>query len=80
MTPQQTFVGISHNALFRIDPRLSGQKLVDSQLNQYKSKNQFSCAATTGKGDLVVASDKGDLRLYSELQKRAKTHLPGLGG
>eukprot|EP00158_Paraphelidium_tribonemae_P005597 Partr_v1_DN27422_c0_g1_i2_m71816 putative vacuolar import and degradation protein len=79
MTPQQTFVGMSHNALFRIDPRQSGKKIVDSQVNQYKSKNQFSASATTGKGELVVASDKGDVRLYNHLEKRAKTHLPGLG-
>ena len=79
MTPTQTFVGMSHNALFRIDPRQSGRKLVDSQLNQYKSKNEFRCAATTGKGELVVGSDKGDLRLYNQLDKRAKTHLPGMG-
>ena len=79
MTAQQTFVGVSHNAVFRIDPRQAGTKLVESQLNQYKSKNDFSCATTTGKGELVVASNKGDLRLYNQLEKRAKTHLPGLG-
>jgi hypothetical protein len=80
LTPQQTFVGISSNAIFKIDPRQPGKKLVESQLNQYKSKNQFGAAATTGKGELVVASDKGDLRLYNQIEKRAKTHLPGLGG
>ena len=79
MTPQKTFVGMSHNAFFRIDPRQSGTKLVESEMNQYKSKNEFSCTATTGTGDLVVASDKGDIRLYDKIQKRAKTHLPGLG-
>jgi hypothetical protein len=43
MTPAKTFVGISHNALFRIDPRQSGSKLVTTQLNQYQSKNSYSC-------------------------------------
>jgi hypothetical protein len=80
MTAQKTFVGISHNALFRIDPRLSGSKVVQDQLNQYNSKNQFSCTTTTGKGDLVVASNKGEIRLYDKIQKRAKTQLPGFGG
>ena len=80
MTPQKTFVGISHNAMFRIDPRLNGSKLVQEELNQYASKNEFSCTATTGKGDLIVASQKGDIRLYDKIQKRAKTQLPGLGG
>src|SRR5690606_27163187 len=50
MTGEQTFIGASHNALFRIDPRLAGDKLVDSQLKQYTSKNAFSAAATTEAG------------------------------
>jgi len=79
LTPQKTFVGVSHNAVFRIDPRLPNKKLVDSQMNQYKSKNEFRCVATTGKGHLVVASDKGELRLYDKIDKRAKTLIPGLG-
>ena len=41
-THEQTLVGTSHNALFRIDPRMSGNKLVDSQYKQYASKNRFS--------------------------------------
>lgn len=79
MTPQKTFVGLSHNAVFRIDPRLAGNKLVQDQMNQYQSKNEFSCTTTTGTGDLIVASNKGDIRLYNQIDKRAKTHLPGLG-
>lgn len=79
MTPQKTLVGISSKAIFRIDPRLSGKKLVDSESKQYVSKNQFSCATTTGKGELAVASEKGDIRLFNKLNVRAKTHLPGIG-
>lgn len=79
-TDQQTFVGISKNALFRIDPRLSGAKIAQDEQKTYASKMQFSSLATTGKGELVVASDKGDIRLYDKLDKRAKTHLPGIGG
>jgi hypothetical protein len=37
-------------------------------------------ATTTGKGDLAVASAKGDIRLYDKIDKKAKTQLPGLGG
>jgi hypothetical protein len=43
------------------------------------TKNKFSCAATTGKGELAVASAKGEIRLYNKLSTRAKTMLPGLG-
>jgi hypothetical protein len=79
MTPEQTLVGVSHNSLFRIDPRMSGKKMVDSQFKQYVSKNQFSGVATTASGKLAVASEKGDIRLFDAIGKNAKTALPPLG-
>ncbi|GAA5865793.1 hypothetical protein JCM3774_003096 [Rhodotorula dairenensis] len=78
-TQQQTFIGHSHNGLFRIDPRLAGTKLVDSEFKQYATKADFSAAATTEGGKLVVGSAKGDLRLFDKLGKNAKTALPALG-
>jgi len=78
-TPEQTLLGVSHNALFRIDPRLSGNKLVESQHQQYKSKNQFSALATTEAGFIAVASEKGDIRLFDRVGIRAKVTLPALG-
>ena len=78
-TQQQTFIGTSHNALFRIDPRLSGSKLVDSEYKQYVSKNDFSAATTTDSGNIAVASNKGEIRLFDSIGKNAKTALPGLG-
>lgn len=79
MTHEPTFLGVSKNALFRIDPRLSGAKLVDSQLKQYASKNDFSALSTTEKGYIAVASNKGDIRLFDRLGINAKTHIPALG-
>src|SRR6266702_7703816 len=78
-TREQTLVGASHNALFRIDPRVSGTKLVDSQYKQYASKNKFSGVTTTASGKLAVASEKGDVRLYDTVGKIAKTALTPLG-
>lgn len=79
MTGEQTFLGLSKNALYRIDPRLSGNKLVDSELKQYMSKNDFSAASTTEKGYIAVASNKGDIRMFDRLGINAKTHIPALG-
>ncbi|KAI9800250.1 MAG: hypothetical protein M1825_004234 [Sarcosagium campestre] len=79
MTGEQTFLGLSRNALYRIDPRLDGNKLVDSELKQYVSKNEFSAAATTEKGHIAVASNKGDIRMFDRLGINAKTHIPALG-
>lgn len=78
-TGEQTFLGLSRNALYRIDPRLAGTKLVDSELKQYVSKNDFSAAATTDKGYIAVASNKGDIRMFDRLGINAKTHIPALG-
>ena len=63
---------IAHNGLFRIDPRVAGNKLVESQFKQYASKNDFSAAATTESGKLAVASNKGDIRLFDAIGKNAK--------
>lgn len=79
MSGEQTFLGLSHNALYRVDPRLSGNKLVESELKQYVSKNDFSAVATTEKGYIAVASTKGDIRLFDRLGINAKTHIPALG-
>ena len=77
--PDRTLVGASHNALFRVDPRISGHKMVDSEYKQYASKNKFSSIATTSSGKLAVASEKGDIRMFDTLGKNAKTALPPLG-
>lgn len=78
-TREQTLVGVSHNSLFRIDPRVSGNKMVDSQYKQYTSKNKFSGVTTTASGKLAIASEKGDIRLFDSIGKNAKTALPPLG-
>lgn len=78
-TSAQPFIGHSKNALFRIDPRVAGNKLVETQLKQYMSQNDFSAAATTEKGHVAVASNKGDVRLFDRLGVNAKTHIPALG-
>ena len=79
MTGESTFIGLNSNSIFRIDPRLSGTKRVDSEMKSYAVKNEFSCGATTGSGELAVASAKGEIRLFNKLDKRAKTLLPMFG-
>jgi len=78
-TGEQTVVGISGNALYRIDPRLSGNKMVQNEMKQYTTKTKFSAVTTTSSGKLAVAGDKGDIRLFDSIGKNAKTALPALG-
>jgi hypothetical protein len=65
--------------MYRVDPRLSGNKLVDANMKQYASKTGFTAAATTEQGYIAIGSEKGDIRLYDRLGVIAKTNLPGLG-
>jgi hypothetical protein len=53
--------------------------MVDADLKQYASKNDFSALATTEKGYIAVASNKGDIRMFDRLGINAKTHIPALG-
>lgn len=78
-TPEETLIGVSDRSVFRIDPRLSGSKRVDSERKEYATKTDFTGGATTQSGELAVASAKGELRLYDRLDKRAKTLIPGFG-
>jgi hypothetical protein len=48
---------------------------VESQFKQYATKNDFSAAATTESGKLVVASNKGDIRLFDQIGKNAKVRI-----
>ena len=79
MTHEPTFLGISNNSLFRVDPRLSGSELVDSQLERCASQDDLRALSTTEKGYMAVASNKGDIRLFDRLGINAKTHIPALG-
>ncbi|KAF2759980.1 vacuolar import and degradation protein [Pseudovirgaria hyperparasitica] len=79
MSGEQTFLGLSNNALFRVDPRLAGNKLVESEKQGYASNVDFSAAATTKQGYVAAASNKGSIRLFDRLGIRAKTEIPALG-
>jgi hypothetical protein len=79
MTSEQTFLGISNKGLFKVDPRLSGDKIVEDQAKEYVTKNDFSSFGTTENGYIAVASNKGDVRLYDKLGIRAKSLLPAIG-
>jgi len=49
-TTDQTILGFNDTSFFRIDGRLSGNKIATDATLQYKTKVQLSCAATTGAG------------------------------
>jgi hypothetical protein len=79
-TQEHTLLGLSDDALFTLDPRVDRvNKIVESEHQRYKSKVDFSTLATTEAGFIVVASEKGDIRLFDRVGVRAKVTLPSLG-
>lgn len=67
------------NNLFCLDSRIDKKNKIVMNKN-YKTKTRFSCFATTGFGGLAVGSQSGEIRLYKDIGKNAKTLLPSLGG
>ena len=78
LTATQEFVALNKNQLMRMDPRTS-EFVVQSKKYAAGTRAKLDCVATTGAGYLAVASENGDIRLYDQIGKNAKTHLPGLG-
>jgi hypothetical protein len=86
---RDTFLGIGQNRLVRWDMRDPGG-VVQDQMNSptvqsvggkdYARNTNFNCMATSGDGYVVVGSEDGQIRLYSEKTlTRANTAIPGLG-
>ncbi|KAI0562197.1 Vacuolar import/degradation protein Vid27 [Gracilaria domingensis] len=78
LTSTQEFVGLNKSQLMRMDPR-TREFVVQSKRYAASTRAKLECVATTGAGYLAVASENGDIRLYDQIGKNAKTHLPGLG-
>lgn len=73
----KTFLGVSSQSMFRIDPRLNEGFIGTDK--EYKTKVGFKEISTTGNGNIAIASLDGSIRLYDSLGKIAKTSLPALG-
>eukprot|EP00887_Chlorella_sp_A99_P003933 scaffold11.g3933.t1 len=84
---RSTFLGLDANRLARWDLRdphgvemASPAALSYVAGKDYARGTKFSCMATSGDGYVVVGSDDGKIRLYSEKTlTQAKTAIPGLG-
>eukprot|EP00347_Sterkiella_histriomuscorum_P022900 403336735 len=72
-----TFMGLDPQGIYRLDPRESGNNVVDAKT--YKTNVNFSSISTTMGGAFALGSVDGAVRLYKQLGQNAKTLLPGLG-
>mmetsp|Transcript_1909 Transcript_1909/g.5753 ORF Transcript_1909/g.5753 Transcript_1909/m.5753 type:complete len:510 (-) Transcript_1909:840-2369(-) len=78
LDPSQDFLGMNRSTLLRFDPR-DKDFVVQKKTYAPSTKTMFTNMSTTGNGCIAASSENGDIRLYNELGKNAKTHLPGLG-
>ncbi len=70
---------IDSNNLFCFDSRVDAKNKVVLNKN-YKTNTRFSCVASTAFGGVAVGSATGEIRMFKEFGKNAKTLLPSLGG
>jgi len=78
LTVNPEFLALNENSLMRMDPRTK-ELMVQSKTYAKGTRAKLSHMATTGTGYVAVASQNGDIRLFDQIGKNAKTHLPGLG-
>lgn len=78
LSDEPTLQGVSANKIFRIDPRLPGTKMVEAGDKLKVGKYKYLTMATTESGLTAVGSDTGDIRLFDNINLRAKCLLPSL--
>jgi len=71
-------IGVNNNTIFSLDPRINSNDKMATHF-QYSNPPKMSCLASTGDGQVVVGDLKGEIRLFSDVNKRAKNLFPGLG-
>lgn len=79
MNDNQVLLGVNDKNLFTMDGRINKKNKVVSTKN-YKTNPKMNCIATTNFGGIAVGSLNGEIRLFNEVGKNAKTLLPCSGG
>eukprot|EP01083_Nonionella_stella_P085469 237035_1 len=77
-THESVVVGLNPGSVFQMDPRVGGASKEVVGFS-YKKSPSFECVATSGSGQVAIGSKTGEIRMYTNVGKRAKTLLPGLG-
>jgi hypothetical protein len=78
MTDSQLVTAINSNNLFTLDARVNNKnKVVNAK--SYKTNPKMNCLVTTDFGGIATGSLNGEIRLYSDVGKNAKSLLPCFG-
>lgn len=78
ISPSDAIVAITHSSIQLIDRRLSGKTHLTGHSYTYKAVANLSVGCLSGKGNLVVATDTGDISFFHTMA-RAATSFGGFG-
>ena len=80
LDPQCDIVGINKNKIFAMDGRVNRKnKIVEDKVYGSGSSKNFACISTPGFNAVATGSNDGNIRLYSDITKNAKTLIPCFG-
>ena len=69
---------INENNILILDGRIDKHNKI-AKIKQYKTNPKFNCITSTLTGNTAIGSINGDIRLYDDLTKKAKTLLSTYG-
>ena len=75
-TDEALVLGVNKNTVFSLDSRAHGAV---AHKHQYATPLGMNSVVASGSGAVATGSEKGEIRLYNDINKVAKTRLPGLG-
>ena len=80
LDPQCDIIGINKNKIFAMDGRVNRKnKIVEDKVYGSGSSKNFTCVSTPGFNAVATGSDDGNIRLYNDITKNAKTLIPCFG-
>jgi len=78
MSNNPIILGYNQNSLFTLDGRINNNNKIVS-IKNYRTLPKFSCISSTEKGNVVLGSNNGEIRLYKDIGQNAKTLLQCYG-
>ena len=76
LNEKNEMIGINCNSIFLLDQRVNRKnKIVD--FKNYSTHPNFESIVTTGFGGIATGSENGDIRLFNEIGRNAKTLMTG---
>ena len=77
LSEKNEMIGINSNTIFLLDGRVNRKNKI-ANVKNFSFNPNFTSIITTGFGGIAVGAENGDIRLFDDIGKNAKTLLNGL--